>query len=83
MRLSSAYFLICQVRNKTSKCFCSQLLIHNSADNVPVKIALCLQLQINSTGDIAIGEVCLVCLGTGCLNGNYVGVMSIFAGSSM
>ena len=80
MRLSSAYVLICQLRNKTSKCFCSQLLIHNNADNVPVKIAKCLQLQINSTGDIAIG---VVCLGTGCLNGNYVGVMSIFAGSSM
>ena len=39
MCLSSAYVLICQVRNKASKCFCSQLLIHNNADNVPVKIA--------------------------------------------
>ena len=30
---------IWQVRNKKSKCFCSQLLIYNNADNVPVNIA--------------------------------------------
>ena len=42
-------FLLCKVRNKTSKCFCSQLLIYNNVYNVPMN-KLCLQLQINLSG---------------------------------